>query len=291
MLRCTGSAPATRGPILLDVVENLRNDGEPEVDDSPRTFFFREGILIAIVPLFGYAIAFSYDAARAKQFGIPYSMISIGLTDVLRTLASTFLIPALLGVTIFSALGLVPFKVLNAYLLRAVVFLLFACVVILQAMEATTLTWIIVMSTAIGVFVLAFCIDVFWRQRTVPGFLEKVKASQVAARKPPSDAASYLIKRLGPRNFGVILTGVMLVLLAALAGGGSAAHQRVFLAIPGTNQILVATYTDRYVFESVRHDRLTGKLFVESITGGNVLALVPERIGPFKTNAVSPPQS
>jgi hypothetical protein len=273
------------------VIAKLGHDDKRQDDDSARAFLLREGVLIAAVPLFGYAIAFSYDAVRAAQFGVPYSMISIGITDVLRTLAATFIFPGILACALFAALRLVSPKVLNGYLFGVVVFLLFASVVMLQAMRATGLTWLIVMSAAIGFLALGFSLDVFWGQRKVSGFRKKVEASQVAASKTQSDAANYIVQRLGPRNFGVVLTGVMLILLAALAGGGSADHQRVFLARPGTNQILVATYSDKYVFESVRHDRLTGKLFVESITDGKVLALVPRRVGPFKTTVVNPPQS
>jgi hypothetical protein len=44
---------------------------------------FSEGLLLALVPLLGYAYALSYQWGRARVFGVPFWLVSIELRDVL----------------------------------------------------------------------------------------------------------------------------------------------------------------------------------------------------------------
>ena len=46
-----------------------------------------DGLLIAGVPLLGYAIAFAYECGYARYYGIPLQLISLTLTQILVAIA------------------------------------------------------------------------------------------------------------------------------------------------------------------------------------------------------------
>jgi hypothetical protein len=49
---------------------------------------FREGVLVALVPAFGYAVAYSFALGRARDLGMPDQFIWISLPDVFRSIAA-----------------------------------------------------------------------------------------------------------------------------------------------------------------------------------------------------------
>ena len=55
---------------------------------SWHVFWARESLFLGVAPALGYAVAYAFAIGRGTHLGIPDQFVSIGLSDVLRSLAA-----------------------------------------------------------------------------------------------------------------------------------------------------------------------------------------------------------
>lgn len=75
----------------------LEQPDRPVLSESLRMLGLSEGLLLAVVPVFGSAMAYAYQSGIARRFHVPRGFIVVSITTVFVAMAALALALVLLG--------------------------------------------------------------------------------------------------------------------------------------------------------------------------------------------------
>src|SRR5579871_1129052 len=129
-----------------------------QIAPNRRDFLVREAVILALVPAIGYGVAYCFALGRARHLGIPDQLISVSLSDVLRSVGA---VVAPIGATYLLIAGSANFlpgswlKKLPEHF-QIGLFLFILAIVFLRAAQATWIWWVGVLGGIVGLFVLLY---------------------------------------------------------------------------------------------------------------------------------------
>jgi hypothetical protein len=267
--------------------------GQPEQAKNPEGFFMVEnrekllsdGLLIAGVPLLGYAIAFAYEYGYARYYGIPWQLISVSLTQVLGAIAGLFWI--LLFLSVISAVWYDLFSsekarhpAIAALWRLSPVFFLFLVYLFVYGAKWTYLGAALVMVVFFSIW--EFLLPLLGkRDKTTYG--ERLLAEQ-------NDQFVSTLLNLAVRKYGTVSLKLfsygtdilLLVFLASLAGHGEAVSEKsYFTDSVNRNVVILRFYSDTVVaheYDPNTH-KLTGDLILTKISSKQQLRFEKKPLG------------
>jgi hypothetical protein len=231
--------------------------------EENRDKLLSDGLLIAGVPLLGYAIAFAYESGYGLYYGIPLQLISLTLTQILVAIAG--LISIIILLFSVSYLGYAHFysekepSPVGAALWRQTP-VFFLCLAMLASFGPRWPEW--------GIALGATTFSVFWefilpllthREKTT--YREKLLASEAAQQSIPNPLR-LAVKSYGPAalrlyNYGLVV--FLLLLIAHWAGRGEALRETSYLTDSTSNKVVILRFCGDMVVAR-EYDSSTNKL-------------------------------
>lgn len=248
-----------------------------------RTFY--ETALFALIPAFGYAVAYSFALGRASDLGMPDQLISINLPDVYRSLAAV-VAPLMLIYFLFNAVSQkwATSVMSKAGAYRLSLTMILVSVVFLHAAQATWHWWAYTIGIEFGFFFFEVLIILISARRGDGSYWDRFRRASATEVVSRPTLMTTVVTRLGPGAFiGIVAIG-MTLLLSYFAGYGSAANQEVFFQREGTNTVLVAIDGSNYIFEAFSGHHLLGTL--SSVPMSTQVVLMARKIGPLSTPSI-----
>lgn len=254
-----------------------------EIETTKKRHWVSEGMLIAALPAFSYAIAYAYESGIAKHYGISTQLIEITLTGTL--IAFGYLFSSIFIVWILAeAFNPLWIKLPDSIRRRLKLyngFLVFFIGYILIAGESLTklkFLWIILGLMLFFDFIL-------------PAFAFRDKKSYVDRIQNIHDRNlrydSVLDKIAARIGISWIMVGLLIIFALSLSyynGVGNARRQLEYLVLVGnTDEIILRQYNDTIVSAPI--DRTAKQIFriytVQKISTAKYISFRPENIGPL----------
>jgi len=237
----------------------------------------REPVLLAGLPVLGYACAVAFADTRARVLGIPLDFVSVGPDDVFRAALAVLAVVGVVYVAVQQLLQLLTRRATATFFRRAEVLAVIGAALFLYAARAGWKTWLGVVGFVLG-YGLIF--------NGIPWVVTRLLARYGKGEQKPTVVSETgmhaLFDRLPFADFIVLVLFGIIVALAAVAGSSSATHQRVFMKVEGTEDVLVGVYGNTLVMETYSHDRLSGRIVIVD-KSQRELRLVPVSVGPLKS--------
>jgi len=237
----------------------MANNAQIESGGKGRNLWVSQGIVVAAVPLIGYAMAFLYEVGFCGEFGIPLEFISVNLTTVFIAVGTLLLVVA---ISLF-------YVVLVMNLAVAIIFWgLWYELIMVAFLFAFFVFWIFVSP---------------WITQKEGAYIKRVEAQ----RKVDSQAKTiidYVIRYIGWGNSFVIFLVLFFVALSYIAGISHAKKQTEFL-IPSTypNSVVLRVYGDNMICApfNAENKEVQRDFFIIKMGDDSRLILKPEGIGPL----------
>jgi len=212
--------------------------------DRPKKIFdlFSEGIFAALMPIFGYLIAYRYETGFAEEFDIPSSLVVVDLSKTLRvTGILIFLYILILG---FLDIRIQVGKSENA-IIRSIgrflipLFLLFGYIVLQGTSGLYVIPWgIIIALTLIVEFVLPLV-----RERKTKGYKKKLEKQEEGLYQRDNSFISRMIKGKeddsGLFRYAFVVLILISIFYINLFGSSEAKQKTKFLVIKSSPELVV----------------------------------------------------
>jgi len=250
------------------------------------SFLITDALIIAAVPLVGYAIVFSYESGLAAYYHIPLQLITLSITHVLVTTA------ALVGVIGFlfslASLGYSTFLggssrgPIGQILIEIspLLLLLIGAFYLLGRQVNLVLPVLIVIAVFIS---LPFFLPLL-TQRKIHGYRAKLEAQEHIDSSVES-LTSLVIHRVRPLRVMIVVCFFLVLILANVAGEAEAAKRTVFLVDSARHdRVVLRIWGDTVVSRSydVQNHRLGKELVVQKLSAANPLMLSEETLGKLR---------
>jgi hypothetical protein len=243
---------------------------------------FREGVLVALVPAFGYAVAYSFALGRARDLGMPDQFIWISLPDVFRSIAAVIgplVIVYFLFALVSHSFASAAMTQLRAFRVPITVELI--SIVFLHAGQASWHWWAWTLGLE-SFLLLVYVVEVLIRAMKGEGtFRSRFGRLASTPESPPNSVLYNLLGQIGVVTFLSLLAIALLLGLSYASGWGSASNQQVFFQKSGSDDVLVAIDGSNYVLESHNGHQLSGDLTL--IPMSREINLRARKIGPLWT--------
>ena len=262
-----------------------------ETTHTTRKRWLTEGIILALIPIAGYALCFAYQAGYAAFFHIPLELIEITIPQILIAIAW------LAGIVFFTLLFFNAvyeclsartkqhfiFKRIRNYSFMFVMLFVFFCLFPLQWKQ-----WI-------G-FVI--CIPLLLFMEFVPPLLlekgkltykEKLKSYwQWSSESSRKSLIAEIHDKYGADTIGFVMGFAMLLSFSYSAGEAVATHKAYYMVDHSkTNTVVVAIYNNKYV--EAPFDPVAGKVspdFTVCFITDKEFRFQVLKVGPFTTPAL-----
>jgi len=260
----------------------MANNAQIESGGKGRNLWVSQGIVVAAVPLIGYAMAFLYEVGFCGEFGIPLEFISVNLTTVFIAVGTLLLVVAIIFYVI-SLLMMIPEP--KHPVIRWQLSLFY--VVLVMNLAVAIIFWGLWYELIMVAFLFAFFVFwIFvspWITQKEGAYIKRVEAQ----RKVDSQAKTiidYVIRYIGWGNSFVIFLVLFFVALSYIAGISHAKKQTEFL-IPSTypNSVVLRVYGDNMICApfNAENKEVQRDFFIIKMGDDSRLILKPEGIGPL----------
>lgn len=261
--------------------------------EEKKSKWMTQGIIVALIPVLGYALAYIHEIAFCDTFGIPKEFIILNWPSIIVSIGriivfslviiGVLLLPAFIQKTRGKKTGPIGRRIIT-YL---VLFLVFFFLVMTYSFTVLEFSFIF------AFFLLYFAIlDFFgpcWTQKDIKGYRNKLDAQD--KRDAEVMGKITFISKIGRPGLTLIVFIALLPILSYLDGRDNAVTQKEFL-VPSIRQesAVLRVYGDRLVCAPLDKEKreVTREFFFINIGDDPNLILTPQTIGPLKVS--SPPQ-
>jgi hypothetical protein len=245
-----------------------------------------EGIIIALIPVLGYALAYIHEFAFCDIFGIPKEFIIVNWPSIITSIGriivlslviiGIILLPAFIQKTGGTKMGPIARRLVTYIpLLLASFFLVMGY------------SFILLEFLSILAFLLYFAILDFlgpcWTQRSIKGYRNRLDAQD--KRDAEVMGKITFLGKIGRAGATLIVFIILLLGLSYLDGRDNAVTQEEFL-VPSTYQesAVLRVYGDRLVCAPLDREKhqVSREFFFINIGDNPNLILTPQIIGPLK---------
>src|SRR5271165_104876 len=252
----------------------------PAEAETRSPFLLREGVLLAVVPVLGYAVAYAFAVGQALQFGIPYGLVSVNLDSVFLAIGVVVgSLAFVYSVTSFFLMFPASSK-LASLATRPDLAALGLIVLVLAVARPGYWWWVGLIGIWLFIQLLSWGLAMA-AQKNVKGIRHRFHAAATAQPDSRETGWTQIYQRVGFHNMSAVLLAFLFIVLAFIAGGANAIHQKVFLVESGTHLAVLATYGNTLILEGFQHNQLTGHFVVRGLTSQPSLVLVSRSIGPL----------
>lgn len=265
----------------------MQNDSQVKDKGKSANLLVQQGLVVAAVPLIGYAMAFVYEVGFCSEFRIPREFISINLTTVFIAVGALLGVIAAIYFLVNMFLIVVP-KPKNRVLRRELSAFYAVSLIILVIVIIFWGLWLELISVAVLFLFFVFFIFVFPLITQRKGsYLEKLEA-QRRVDSQFKTIEDYLISFLGIRNIIMLMLVVLVVMFSYIAGIAQAKKQTEFM-VPSTypNSVVLRVYGDNMICAPFnRTDNTTQKrFFIIEMGDSSTPLLNVEKVGPLQLAA------
>lgn len=269
---------------------------EPEGnEDQPRRSWFSEGLFLALGPVAGYLVTYTYEAGFSSAYHFPLSFISLSVESVLLAAGGLIVAVSMLfmsfNVLVMSAarrgsLGPIARAV---YFVVAPVAIPLAIIVVLYGPHWRE--WIPVAVVFAVITALHFGFPIF---SGGPGSYGDRLAAHEKSDADLPDVGILVAKRLGwPATLAVFYFPILLLTTWHVAKA-KALNEVDYLVIPEIPQhVVLRQYGDRLILGALADSTgtLTGGFRVVSVSATGSVSLERRRVGPLTTRRLSQPEA
>ncbi|HUU46290.1 MAG TPA: hypothetical protein VM118_11225 [Acidobacteriota bacterium] len=247
-----------------------------------------EGLIIAGLPAFSYALAYAYEEGYCSVFNIPAQFIEVGLSDVLLALGA--LISGVSVVFLTANLLYMWFlpRALSSPLGRSLarislVALLILGIIVLSALRPMEL---IIYGGLFLFFIVMELLFPLLTQRKEQSYSAKL-AGQEEIEGRVDTLYDLLNRSMGRQAMTLVFSVILLLACSFYAGVGRARRQQDFLMPVGApNFVVLRQYSDRFIMGRLSGDgnMLAAEFRIEPLAGSNVRfpeSFQLKRIGPL----------
>lgn len=283
-----------RGPPLNRTLANGSSMSTQAEAPEGKLWLLSEGVLLAAVPGYAYALAYEYEQNYLERFGFPASLVRVDLVTVLWVLGA--LISSLVLVFWIANLGflfLAP-RLRDAAVARSTARVgwlgLYALAMARLAEASGRWTCVAVVAAATLGALLEFGVPFLAQRRE--NSLEARARAQEHTEAQVGDLVDHLQRRLGASYIPIALAVAALV-GAGIAGDARARNQTTFLTLASSAplDLAVRIYPEYVLVASLQSDnqRLSGKVAIHTVPpdGASSISFEPKEIGPLQFAAVS----
>ena len=251
--------------------------------ENEKPSWLTEGVLITLVPLLGYTIAFAYQSGIALYYGVPLELVKISLPQILIAVTSLVAIAMVLFMLSDAIYQLFPEGVIQNIIIRRILmysplFLLLAVFLCLFDRHWKEWGWIVLI-ILVGVY------DDFLRplilQRSKPTYIAKIQA-QWDVDSQSRYLISVVFRKYGTSNTRLIMFLVLLVTLSYSVGRSAAMRQTTFyIDEANTNTVLLACYDDTLIYSTFEptNRMLSSSIEIRRLSDALAIRLNKKNIG------------
>ncbi|HZR82881.1 MAG TPA: hypothetical protein VFD92_17425 [Candidatus Binatia bacterium] len=254
-----------------------------------KLWFLSEGVLLAAVPGYAYALAYKYEQNYLERFGFPESLVRVDLGTVLWVLGA--LISSLVLVFWIANVGflLLAPRLRDAAVARSSArvgwLALYALAMARLAEASVQWTCVAVVAAAALGALLEFGVPFLAQRRE--SSLEARARAQEHTEAQVGDLVDLLQRRLGASYIPVVLA-VAALAGAGIAGDARARNQTTFLTLAGSTPLglAVRVYPEYVLVASLQPDSqlVSGKVAIYTVPpdGASSISFESKELGPLQ---------
>ena len=251
-----------------------------EIKKRPK--FFSEAILAVLIPIFGYLLAFTYEAGFCAYFNIPVDFIEISLISVLKITGTLITITFLIWM-FYEFLDSIKF--FNNPIGRALDRILIPIILIPIGIYVFDLPWYYILIMYPFIFVL-FVLPLF--ARGIKGYKRKVEYTLNQDLKDEW-LIDKLAKKIGPYTVIFLMFFIVGLGIFSVAGGFLAKKQRIFMVIKSNPElVMLRKYSKNFICASFdrKKKEIKKNFYLKNVDqiAEQGLQIVVEDIGPLKVS-------